>query len=206
MNIAEFISGLSTIQDGFQGASQIFVLAQEAYNGVTALKESGQGLLESLKNGLSFSYKRTWYAALRSVDALIQNGELTKLKTMVCGAPCRRDPAFQWGICQRLGYLAADPLWDENFRKDAIAFLGEMYWNDGEWGQEPRIKQCIVDILLQLTQRPGNGTAGRTYDIQSNVFYICYSHILVASLVCSYHRVRSHCSQRPVKGPGNRWR
>ncbi|OAQ25234.1 hypothetical protein K457DRAFT_23324 [Linnemannia elongata AG-77] len=26
-----------------------------------------------------------------------------------------------------------------------------MYWNDEEWGQEPRIKQFILDILLQLS-------------------------------------------------------
>ncbi|OAQ25253.1 hypothetical protein K457DRAFT_23344, partial [Linnemannia elongata AG-77] len=151
LNVAEFISGLSTIQEGFQGAGQIFGLVQDAYNGVTDLMESGQGLLESLKNGLSFSHKRTWYAALRGADTLIQNGELTKFKTLVCEAPCRRDLAFQWGVCQRLGYLAADPAWDDVSRKNAIAFLGEMYWNDEEWGQEPRIKQCILDILLQLS-------------------------------------------------------
>ncbi|OAQ23208.1 hypothetical protein K457DRAFT_1868390 [Linnemannia elongata AG-77] len=151
LNVAEFISGLSTIQEGFQGAGQIFGLVQDAYNGVTNLMESGQGLLESLQNGLSFSHKRTWYAALRGADTLIQNGELTKFKTLVCEAPCRRDLAFHWGVCQRLGYLAADPVWDDVSRKDAIAFLGEMYWNDEEWGQEPRIKQCILDILLQLS-------------------------------------------------------
>jgi len=160
LNVAEFINGLSTIQAGFQGAGQIFGLVQDAYNGVTALKESGQGLLESLKSGFSFSYKRTWYAALRGADSLIQNGELTKLKTLICEAPCRRDLAFQWGICQRLGYLAADPVRDDGSRKDAIAFLGEIYWNDEEWGREPRIKQCILDTLLQLSQVSGHGTKG----------------------------------------------
>ena len=117
-------------------------------------------MLESLKNGLSFSHKRTWYAALRGADTLIQNGELTKFKTLVCEAPCRRDLAFQWGVCQRLGYLAADPVWDDVSRKDAIAFLGEMYWNDEEWGQEPRIKQCVLDILLQLSHSISQGEKG----------------------------------------------
>ncbi|KAF9402587.1 hypothetical protein BGZ76_007284, partial [Entomortierella beljakovae] len=137
LNITEFINGLSTIQEGFQGANQVIGLVQDTYNGVTALKESGQGLLESLKNGLCFSHKRAWYAALRGADSLIQNGELTKLKVLVCETPCRRDLAFQWGICQRLGCLAADPVWDDDSRKDSIALLGEMYWNDAEWGQEP---------------------------------------------------------------------
>jgi len=182
LNITEFINGLSTIQEGFQGAGQIFALAQDAYNGVTALKESGQGLLESLKNGLSFSHKRTWYAALRGADTLIQNGEMTKLKTLVCKAPCRRDLAFQWGICQRLGYLAADPAWDEDYRRDALAFLGEMYWNDEEWGQEPRVKQCILDILLQLSQVPGYDTKGNRetherlalFDLRNCCSHVCH--------------------------------
>ena len=160
LNITEFINGLSTIQEGFQGAGQIFALVQDAYNGVTALKESGQGLLESLKNGLSFSRKRSWYTALRGADTLIQNGEMNKFKMLVCEAPCRRDLAFQWGICQRLGYLAADPDWNVDYRRDAIAFLGEMYWNDEEWGQEPRAKQCILDILLKLSQVPRHNSKG----------------------------------------------
>ncbi|KAG0249253.1 hypothetical protein BG011_009463, partial [Mortierella polycephala] len=169
LNVAEFINGLSTIQEGFKGAGQIFGLVQDAYNGVTALKDSGQGLLESLKNGLSFSHKRTWYAALRGADTLMQNGELTKFKTLVCEAPCRRDLAFQWGICQRLEYLASDPVWDDVSRKDAISFLGEMYWNDEEWGQEPRIKQCILDILLRLSQAPGHGIKGSMHIAAENL-------------------------------------
>ncbi|KAF9273247.1 hypothetical protein BGZ68_001677, partial [Mortierella alpina] len=158
LNIAEFINGLSTIQEGFQRAGQTFGLVLDAYNGVTGLKESGQGLLESLRNGLSFSHKRAWYAALRGADTLIQNGELTKFKTLACEAPCRRDLAFQWGVCQRLGHLAADPVWDDISRKDAIAFPGEIYWNDERWGQEPRIKQCILDILLQLSHSISQGS------------------------------------------------
>ncbi|KAG9324127.1 hypothetical protein KVV02_003373 [Mortierella alpina] len=169
LNVAEFINGLSTIQDGFQGAGQIFGLAVDTYNGVTSLKESGQGLLESLKNGLSFSHKRAWYAALRGADTLIQNGELIKFKALVCQAPCRHDLAFQWGICQRLGYLAADQVWDDASRKDAIAFLGEIYRNDEEWGQEPRIKQCILDVLLQLSHSTSQGE--KDYKMIGNMFF-----------------------------------
>ena len=70
---------------------------------------------------------------------------------------------------------------DDESRKDAIALLGEMYWNDEEWGQEPRIKQCILDILMQLSQVAGNGTKGKhaIHDVQhlsmlSDLFN-CYS-------------------------------
>ena len=150
LNVNEFIEGLGHIQGGLEGVGQVYGLAKDAYKGVTTLMESGQSLLDALKKGLSFSQKREWYPLLRGIDLLLRNGELTKFKTLVCEAPCRRDLAFQWGICQRLGDLASDSLWDVEARKGAIAFLGEIYRNDAEWGQEPQVKQCILDILLQL--------------------------------------------------------
>jgi hypothetical protein len=92
---------------------------------------------------------------LRGIDLLIRNGELTKFRTLVWDAPCRRDLAFQWGICQHLADLASNSLWDVDARKDAISFLGEIYRNDAEWGQEPQVKQCILDVLLQLRSASG---------------------------------------------------
>ncbi|KAF9900665.1 Transducin (beta)-like 1 X-linked receptor 1 [Linnemannia zychae] len=95
--------------------------------------------------------------SLRGADTLIQNGELTKFKTLVCEAPCCHDLAIQWGVCQRLGYLAADPVWDDVSPKDAIAFLGEMYWNDEKWSQKSPIKQYVLDILLRLSHSTCQG-------------------------------------------------
>jgi hypothetical protein len=117
--------------------------------------ESGQTLLDALKTGLSFSQKRDWYPLLRGVDLLLQSGELKKFKTLVCGARSRRDPAFLWGVCQSLGNLASDLRWDAEARQGAVAFLGELYQNDSEWGQEPQVKQCILDILLRLASVAG---------------------------------------------------
>jgi hypothetical protein len=45
-------------------------------------------------------------------------------------------------------------------RQGAIAFLGEIYKNDTEWGQEPQLKQCILDILLRLGSVSGVADQG----------------------------------------------
>ena len=92
---------------------------------------------------------------LRGIDLLLRNGELSKFKTIVYKEPSRRDVAFQWGVCQGLGDLASDSRWETNARQGAIAFLGEIYKNDAEWGQEPQVKQCILDILLRLVSASG---------------------------------------------------
>jgi hypothetical protein len=96
LNVNEFIEGVGHIQGGLEGIGQVYGLAKDAYKEVKTLTESGQSLLEALKTGLSFSQKREWYPLLRGIDLLLRNGQLTKFEALVCGAPCRHDPAFLW--------------------------------------------------------------------------------------------------------------
>ncbi|KAF9353420.1 hypothetical protein BGX34_011575, partial [Mortierella sp. NVP85] len=156
MDLNKLLEGLGDIQDGLAEASRIVEVTIAAYDRVSTLVESGQDFMESLKEGLSFDRKRDWYSALRAADALIRNGELATFKEMVCNAPCRLDPAFQWGVCQRLGEIAANPLWDTDVRRSAIAFLGVIYREDILWGQKATIKQWILSILMQLASSSGD--------------------------------------------------
>ncbi|KAF9333168.1 hypothetical protein BGZ91_011376 [Linnemannia elongata] len=150
LDLNGFMKGLQSIQEGFQGAQQVFELAKTAYEGVSAIYENEQDLIASLKEGLTFNRKRAWYSALRGADTLIDGGELAKFRILVCGAPCRCELAFQWGICQRLGGLASNALWNVKIRQGAVRFLEEIYRNDLVWGPLPPIKLYILNILKQL--------------------------------------------------------
>jgi hypothetical protein len=150
-DLYKFIEGLSDIQKGFEGVSQVVQSVKSAYDDISLLAESGQGFLDSLKEGFSFDRKRDWYSALRGADVLIRDGELATFRELVCRAPCRRDPAFQWGVCQRLGEIAINPQWESDTRRDAIGLLGEMYRNDEVWGQQTSVKQWVLNILMQLS-------------------------------------------------------
>ncbi|KAF9931765.1 hypothetical protein BGZ65_004738, partial [Modicella reniformis] len=130
LDLNRFINGLEDIQQGVAGASEVFRVVGTVYTGAITLGKSGQSFLECLKGGLSFQRKCAWYSALRGADSLIRDGELAKFRKLVCEVPCRRDPAFQWGVCQRLGEIAANPKWDPDTRGNSIAFLGEIYKND----------------------------------------------------------------------------
>ncbi|KAG0344932.1 hypothetical protein BGZ54_005711, partial [Gamsiella multidivaricata] len=79
-NVNGFIRGLRRLQEGL---GEVIQVAKIGYEGVSALAESGQGLLESLKDGLSFNQKRVWYVALRVADTLLRDGQLAKFKTLV---------------------------------------------------------------------------------------------------------------------------
>ncbi|KAF9343765.1 hypothetical protein BGX34_006395, partial [Mortierella sp. NVP85] len=155
VDLSKFMEGLQDIQKGLAGISKVAEIVSTAYNDVTALAQSGQGFLDSLKEGFSFERKRDWYSALRVADALIQNGELATFRELVCNAPCRLDPAFQWGVCQRLGEIASNPMWDTDTRQDAIAFLGEIYRNDDVWGRHVSVKKLVLNILMQLSTSSG---------------------------------------------------
>jgi hypothetical protein len=158
LDLVKFMEGLEDIQKGVSGASKVAGALKSAYDKVTTLVAGDQGFMDSLKEGLSFERKRDWYSALRGADVLIRDGELATFKRLVCEAPCRLDPAFQWGVCQRLGEMAANPRWDALTRQSAIAFLGEIYRNDEMWGQRSSVKQWILNILMQLSSSSGGSS------------------------------------------------
>jgi len=83
---------------------------------------------------------------------LIEGGDLAKLRTLICEAPCRRELYFQWGVCQRLGNLAANPLWGIETRQGAVRFLEEIYRGDNTWGLLLPVKGYILDVLRQLSK------------------------------------------------------
>jgi hypothetical protein len=151
LDFDKLIQGMENIQLGFEGASKISGAIKTAYSELS----QGAKFVDSIKEGLSFEWKRDWYSALRGADVMIQDGELATFKRLVCEAPCRYDPAFQWGVCQRLGEMAANPAWDFDTRQSAIAFLGEIYKNDKAWGQQASVNHWILNILMQLSSKPG---------------------------------------------------
>ncbi|KAF9358770.1 hypothetical protein BGX34_008775 [Mortierella sp. NVP85] len=159
LDLVKLFEGLDGIQKGVFGTSGLVDFVKSAYDGVTSLIDGGQNLKELLEEGFSFTQKREWYSALRGADMTIRDGELAKFRKLVCEAPCRLDPAFQLGVCQRLGEIAADPMWDGVTRRHAVAFLGEIYRNDEMWGKRAGVKQWILNTLMQLSSSSLGGAS-----------------------------------------------
>jgi len=155
LDLIGFMDGLKDIQQGLAGASDVVRFVVTAFDDVTSLSTSGQDFLDGVREGFSFKRKSAWYPALRGADAFIRDGEFSSFKKLVCEAPCRLDPAFQWGVCQRLGEIASNPMWDARTRRSAVGFLGEMYQNDDDWGHQESIKEWIIIILKQLSSTTG---------------------------------------------------
>ncbi len=156
-----FVEGLQSIQQGVADVVEAAQTLKDGVEGAMSLYESGQGFLEGLKEGFSFTRKSAWYTALRGSDTLLQNGQFTEFEALVRTVPCRRHPAFQWGLCERLGQIAANPLWESGTRQSALDFLSELYTNDTAWGQQATVKQWIIKILIQLADTSVSAAAAK---------------------------------------------
>ncbi|KAG0003819.1 hypothetical protein BGZ79_011036 [Entomortierella chlamydospora] len=104
LDIMGFIEGLHDIQDGLQNlhkgledAGKVVEYIQGSYQNASEVLEGGKKFLECLKEGLSFSRKSSWYPALRGLDSLLQEARIGDFEKLICKAPCRKEPAFQWG-------------------------------------------------------------------------------------------------------------
>ncbi|KAG0245680.1 hypothetical protein BGX31_006676 [Mortierella sp. GBA43] len=119
LDLERFIEGLGHIQQGFAGAYRVVKLVE----------------------AFSFDGKRAWYPALRGADALIQAGRFAEFETLVCEAPCRRDVAFQWGVCQKLGNIIADSSRDPEIRQIVVTLLEDLK-KDGNAKKQALYQGC----------------------------------------------------------------
>ncbi|KAG9063950.1 hypothetical protein KI688_004064 [Linnemannia hyalina] len=148
LDLEAVLEGLVNLQEALGG---FIGVASDVYKGVNSVMESGRGVLDGLKEGFSEGKKRPWYAAIRVAQALFQAGQLKDLNQLIYEAPCRGDPLFQWGICQILGEIASDVIWNINVRQQAVDLLGDLYMNDLEWGKDESVQSWMVNIIGKLS-------------------------------------------------------
>ncbi|KAG9070332.1 hypothetical protein KI688_009669 [Linnemannia hyalina] len=147
LDLGAVLEGLDKLQETLGGVIEV---AGSVYDGASSLMESGRGVLESMKEGLGSGQKRPWYTAIRAAYAFAQAGQLKDLNVLIYEAPCRRDPLFQWGICQLLGEIASDTIWDTSVRLHAVDLLRELYMTDPLWGQDESVRTWMLNIIRQL--------------------------------------------------------
>ncbi|KAK3806074.1 MAG: hypothetical protein J3Q66DRAFT_422177 [Benniella sp.] len=169
LDLNGFMDGLKDIQQGVSGAAGMFKLAKSTVDGVKSISDNGKSFVECMKEGLGVKRKLTWYPALRGAESLLRSGQLANFKRLVCEAPCRRDPVFQWGVCQLLGEVAANSMWDTKARQSAVMFLGEIYRT--VWENHTNVQEWILVILMKLASSSGDdvqdAASGMIRDLES---------------------------------------
>jgi len=169
LDLNGFMDGLKDIQQGVSGAAGVLKLAKSTMDGVASLADDGKSFVDCMKEGLGVKRKLTWYPALRGAESLLQSGQLANFKRVVCEAPCRRDPVFQWGVCQLLGEVAADSMWDAKTRQSAVMFLGDIYSDRTVWESHANVQEWILVILMKLASFSGDIMQGETIRMSTEI-------------------------------------
>ncbi|KAF9084294.1 WD_REPEATS_REGION domain-containing protein, partial [Mortierella sp. AD031] len=110
-----------------------------------------EGGFRGIKDEYQPRRKQAWYLALQAANVFVRKGQLVEFNRFVCVAACRFDLNFQRGVCQILGEIAVDPLWDIVNRQRAITFLGELYKNNTKRRKDPEVETWIISILHQIS-------------------------------------------------------
>ncbi|OAQ35070.1 hypothetical protein K457DRAFT_647983 [Linnemannia elongata AG-77] len=154
---------LRSVLEGLEKLQEIAVsaigIAATVYEGVGSLRESGRGVLESLKQGLGSGQRKPWYPAVRAAHAFVQAGRLKDLKQLIYEAPCRQDALFQWGICQLLGEIAVEIVWTVATRQQTIDLLVTLHKEDQAWGRDESVKTWMLTILGTLGSSSGQAVS-----------------------------------------------
>ncbi|KAF9123800.1 hypothetical protein BGW39_008693, partial [Mortierella sp. 14UC] len=167
-NIALGLLGVASVlkldfSEVADGATQLYKFAVDVQEttsklaeGALSLQESGLDIVTSIRDSIMNGARRVWYPALREAEQAIRDGRLATFNRLVIQALCRREVEFQWGICQLLGEIAMDELWDVNTRKLAVDFLAEHYKDDSNRKQDVMIDRRLLDTLRQIAAVPGS--------------------------------------------------
>ncbi|KAG0013790.1 hypothetical protein BGZ80_010861, partial [Entomortierella chlamydospora] len=96
-------------------------------------------------------------------------GRFADFEKLVREAPCQHDPAFRLGVCQRLGEIAANSIWDSKTRKCAVEFLRQLYKDDANNGQQFNIVQWMLNILNQLAESSKDIIEDSTHELLQEI-------------------------------------
>ncbi|KAF9272074.1 hypothetical protein BGZ88_005246, partial [Linnemannia elongata] len=148
---ANLFNSLDTLR---QAAGQAFGVTNSVLEGLEASQKGRFGAMQSLLHGLRRGTKYEWYLTLLAARTFVREGRLAEFNQTVYEAKCRDERAFQLGICQILGEIAMDALWDPLTRQQAVDFLGALYTTPPGWKQHTAVKQWVHAVLVQLSEVP----------------------------------------------------
>ncbi|KAF9156777.1 hypothetical protein BGX20_004190, partial [Mortierella sp. AD010] len=149
LDIDGLFIGLSKFGDV---AGQVLDATKAVIESTQVAREAGEGVMDSVLKGFRTGHKRAWYPALQGARVFIREGQLAEFKRVIYEAPCRREQEFQWGVCQLLGEMTMDPIWDMEVRQQAVYLLEDLYRSDSGWTKDLNVRVAIRGILLRVSR------------------------------------------------------
>ncbi|KAG0301433.1 hypothetical protein BGZ97_002782, partial [Linnemannia gamsii] len=143
-----------------QAAGRIDDATNSVLDGVKSSEKDCIEAMQSLVEGLRAGAKQEWYLTLLALRTFVRDGRLADFNETVCKAHCRDILLFQLGLCQILGEIAMDTLWDFHTRHHAVNFLGALCRTITDWKRHPEVSQSVFIILTQLSELSDTAVKG----------------------------------------------
>ncbi|KAF9282459.1 hypothetical protein BGZ88_011016 [Linnemannia elongata] len=134
-----------------QAAGQPCDVVKAGMEEAQASRAGEEGIVDNLLKRFRSGDKQPWYLALQRARVFIREGRLSDFEHMIYETPCYREPEFQMGVCQLLGEIAVDPIWELKTRLQAVDLLGYLYRSDAVWVADTGVKFGILGIILYLS-------------------------------------------------------
>ncbi|KAF9536993.1 hypothetical protein EC957_009121, partial [Mortierella hygrophila] len=151
LDLANLFNSLDTLR---QAAGQAYEVTKSILEGMESSQQGRFRAMQSLLHGLRRGTKHEWYLTLLAARTFVREGRLADFNQAVCEASCRDERTFQLGVCQILGEIAVDPLWDPLTRQHAVDFLEALFTVPPGWKQHTTVKQWVHALLAQLLELP----------------------------------------------------
>ncbi|KAK3833152.1 MAG: hypothetical protein JOS17DRAFT_827104 [Linnemannia elongata] len=145
------MSALAAVEHIQQGAGNAIDVVKFSIDGARAFQATADGATQAAERAFCSQKKQAWFLALQAGYLFVQDGRLVDFNILVSDATHRLDVNFQRGVCQILGEVALNPLWDNRSRRSAIDFLGELCKTDAGRRKDVKVRKWVATILQQIS-------------------------------------------------------
>ncbi|KAH7034397.1 hypothetical protein BKA57DRAFT_183467 [Linnemannia elongata] len=163
------MSALAAVEHIQQVAGNAIDVVKFNIDGALAFQATAEGVTQAAEKANWSQKKQPWFLALQAGYLFVQDGRLVDFNVLVCDATRRYDVNFQRGVCQILGEIALNPLWDDGSRRSAIEFLGELCKTDGGKRKDIKIRKWVTVILRQISSSVSPDVSGHARTLLDNL-------------------------------------
>ncbi|KAG0352496.1 hypothetical protein BGX24_007547, partial [Mortierella sp. AD032] len=145
------MSALAALEHIQQVAGNAIDVVKFNIDGARAFQSIAEGATQAAEKAYWSQKKQSWFLALQAGYLFVQDGRLVDFNILVCDATHRFDVNFQRRVCQILGEVALNPLWDVGSCRSAVDFLGELCKTDAGQRKDVKVRRWVATILQQIS-------------------------------------------------------
>ncbi|GJJ77599.1 hypothetical protein EMPS_09958 [Entomortierella parvispora] len=151
----EFCRHIFGLTGGLLGMSGVITLQFDGVaENLPGVYDSTVGLFNLIKRVFGSDTQKGWFVEIQKAEEYARKGQFQDLNMSISSGPACTNINFQWRACQLLGEIAAEPMWDDTSRIQALDLLKEYYMINSGADLLPDIRRWVLTIVHQISELP----------------------------------------------------